>query len=175
MRQRNGPVMRGDGVEVAVDDGDELVARQTLCLRHDAIGRRVRDQVFGIQQVRRRAARLSRSVQPRIVRTREVPFCFRELAILDTQSHRRQRDAIAFFDEPVITRLPADVVEIPALHFPEAGHGLPDAAAWRDVDGVLSLAEADDERRGFGIVFDDGREVLIEQRPQARAVAVGLG
>jgi hypothetical protein len=43
--------VRRDGVEVAVDDGHELVAREPLRLRDDAVGRWVGDEVVPIVSV----------------------------------------------------------------------------------------------------------------------------
>ena len=49
--------------------------------------------------------------------------------------------------------------------------GLPHAATRRDVDRVLGLPKADDERRGRRVVLDDGVQILVEHGPQTRAVA----
>jgi hypothetical protein len=147
-------------------------AISTLIGRHNPLGRRILRQVVRVVKIRGRPSRLAWSVQARIIRASDIPLGFGELLVLDSDAHGDDRSGTALFHCAVVRGLAGRRVEISALHFAERRHRLPHSAvAWPHVDRVLSLTEADDERRRRGIVLHDGGEILIEHRAQARAIA----
>jgi hypothetical protein len=76
--------------------------------------------------------------------------------VLDFDAHGDDGLAAAFFDRAEVAGLRADGIEIAALQLAEGRHGLPNAGSGPNDDGVIGLAEADEQRGGRGVVLDHG-------------------
>src|SRR5690606_40001848 len=93
---------------------------------------------------------------------------------LDAHADRDDRRLVALLHGAVIRGLAADRIEVAPVDVAERGDRLPDAAPRSDVDRILGLAKADDERRRARFAGDHRVEITIEQRAKTPAVTVGL-
>src|SRR5690606_1064781 len=97
VHERGRAVVRRDRVEVALRDADQRVAVDALVLRHDALRRRVRLEVYGIEQHGR-----ARAAETHVALAHDVPLALGDLAILDAHAHGHDANRVAFHDRAVV-------------------------------------------------------------------------
>ena len=170
MRERNGSIVRRNGIEVAFDDARKSGAIRALIRRHDPLRRRVLSEVVGIVEVGRRSSRLPRAIESRIVGTRNVPFRLGELPVLDAHANGHDGRAAALLHCSVYPAWPLTGSRYLRCTL-RARHSLPHAIAGPYVDRVLRLPETDHERRGARIVLDHGGEIPIEHHAETGPIA----
>jgi hypothetical protein len=139
------------------------------CVVNRSLGRRVRDEALGIHQ---RAARAVRSER---VLSRDNPFRFGDLPIVNPEPQRRDGFIATFSHDPEISGLTAHRIHVSPLNHPETVDRLPGAGARTHDDGVFGLTKADEQRRGGRIMFDEGAEVQIQNVLQAGPIAACPG
>src|SRR5262249_18273868 len=121
----DGPVVRGDAVEVTVGDRHQRFAGQAHFLGHNPGGRRIRGELLRLEEIAGGLGSRGGSVQPGIAFVDDVPFSFGDLLVLNSNAHRDDRRTFAFLNDAKVSRLTADRIEITALKFPEASNALP--------------------------------------------------
>ena len=147
MRHDDGAIVRGDAIEVAVGDRHQHFSRSPCGIRHNAIRRRICNEILKIERIRRPLSGLARAVQSRISGTRDIPFGFGDLVILNADARRRNRGICTFFNDSKVSGLTAHGIQEPALDFAKTGHAFPNTGAELHNHGILRLTESAKERR----------------------------
>src|SRR5262249_30834847 len=102
----DGAVVRGDAVEVAVDDRHHRFAREFRVAGHRFVRRRIRGQVVDIEQIRAGA------VEADVGLTADDPFGFRDFLVFDFDADRCDVGGLPLFDDAVIRGLSGDGVKV---------------------------------------------------------------
>ena len=101
-----------------------------------------------------------------------LTFRLADLALVHFNSNGHDGGVILLLNDAKISGLPARRIQVSSLDFPKPGHCLPHPSSQLDRDCIICLAESNRERRGGWIVFNDGRQVLIQNTLETGAITV---